>query len=195
MRRLPTLFLAATLLATPAIAVHAQSNHDGHATMAPSAALNDMINAAEGEIIAAAKAMPADKYNFAPNASTFAAGSPQKFETVRTFGQEVAHLAGGNYHFFSAASGMKPDVDVKAIGSMTSKAELVTALEKSFAFAHKAAAMITAANAFETVKPIDGQHTRFTIAAFATAHANDHYGQMVEYLRMNGIIPPASVRK
>ena len=96
-----------------------------------------------------------------------------------------------NYFFFGASSGMKPDVDVKAISQLKSKEELVAALEKSFVFAHKAAAMLTTANAFEPVE-VDGHQTRVTGEAFGVAHAYDHYGQMVEYLRMNGIVPPAS---
>jgi uncharacterized damage-inducible protein DinB len=68
----------------------------------------------------------------------------------------------------------------------------VAALEKSFVFAHKAIATITAENAFLAIKPVDGQNTRATLAAFGVAHGFDHYGQMVEYLRMNGMVPPGS---
>jgi uncharacterized damage-inducible protein DinB len=83
---------------------------------------------------------------------------------------------------------------VKAIDAITTKEEAVAALEASFAYAHKALATMTADNAFIAIKPIDGFSTRATIGAFAAVHANDHYGQMVEYLRMNGIVPPASAR-
>ena len=90
-------------------------------------------------------------------------------------------------------SGLKPDVDMKAIGSLTSKDDAVAALAGSFAFGHKAIATLTAANAFEVLKvPEPGIQTRSTLAGFAISHANDHYGQMIEYLRMNGIVPPAS---
>jgi len=71
----------------------------------------------------------------------------------------------------------------------------VAALAGSFAFAHKAIATLTPGNAFEVVKlPEPGMWTRGTLAAFGVAHAFDHYGQMVEYLRMNGIVPPASAK-
>ena len=107
---------------------------------------------------------------------------------------QVTHLAQANYFFFGW-SGIKPDREIKAIGSITTKDEAVAALEASFVYAHKAIATITPENAFVAIKPIDGFSTRATITAFAAAHGNDHYGQMVEYLRMNGIVPPASAKK
>ncbi len=158
----------------------------------PAKALDGLISLIEMEVVGAAQAMPADKYSFAPSQGIFAAGQTTEFATVRTFAAQVTHLAQANYMFYAAWSGMKPDTNVRAIGSMTSKDQIVTALQASFAFAHKAVATITPENAFIAVKPIDGYSTRATIAAFGVAHANDHYGQMVEYLRMNGIVPPAS---
>jgi len=160
----------------------------------PAAALNVMLGVLEHDIVPAAKAMPAEKYSFAPTAGSFAAGSPAKFDTVRTFGEQVAHVAQANYYFYMTLSGLKPDVNVGAIGKMTSKDDAVKALEGSYAFAHKAVATITAANAFDTIKGADGMNTRATLAAFGVAHGYDHYGQMVEYLRMNGIIPPSSAK-
>ena len=159
----------------------------------PAKALDGLLSLMEFEVAGAAKAMPADKYGFAPSQSIFAASQTTKFETVRTFVGQVTHLAEANYFFFSW-SGIKPDRDVEAIGSLKTKEEAVAALEASFVYAHKAVATITNENAFVAIKPIDGFSTRATIAAFAAAHGNDHYGQMVEYLRMNGIVPPASAR-
>jgi uncharacterized damage-inducible protein DinB len=195
---LRALILSACLCAS-LLPAHAQMNGGGAqvadgAPMTPSKSLDDMLSLLEGELVPAAKAMPADKYNFAPAAGTFAAGQGAKFEGVRTFGQQVAHLAQANYFFYMTVSGMKPDMDVKGIADLKSKDELVKALEASFAFAHRSLGTITAANAFETIKGADGMHTRTTVAAFAVAHAYDHYGQIVEYLRMNGIVPPASVK-
>jgi len=165
----------------------------------PAKALDDLLSIYEGEVVPVAKAMPADKYGFAPNAATFAAGAPAKFDTVRTFGQQVVHVALANYYFYSAVGGMKPDVDMAALGKMSDdpkacsdKDAALKYLTGSIAFAHKAIATITTANAFVAIKPIDGQNTRATLAAFGVAHGYDHYGQMVEYLRMNGIVPPGS---
>ncbi len=162
--------------------------------MDPGKALDEMLTMFEGQAVSAAKAMPADKYDFAPSAAAFASGSGAKFDKVRTFAEQVSHLAQANYYFYMTASGMKPDRDIKAIGSLKTKDELVAALEASFAFGHKAVATITPANAFESIKGADGLHTRATVADFAVAHGFDHYGQMVEYLRMNGIVPPASAK-
>ena len=161
----------------------------GHTATAP--ALDAMMTQFEGECMGAAKAMPADKYNFSP-ADLKIPGA--KFDGVRTFASEVIHLTQANYYFYGQASGMKPDVDMKAIGGLKTKDEIVAALTASFAFAHKAINSLTDANGLETIKPVDGQMTRASLAAFGVAHGYDHYGQMVEYLRMNGIVPPASVK-
>ena len=159
----------------------------------PAKAVDGLLSSMESQVVGAAKAMPADKYSFAPAQGIFAAGHTTQFDTVRTFVAQVNHLAQANYFFFGW-SGIKPDRDVKAIGSITTKDEAVAALEASFVYAHKAVATITTENAFVAIKPIDGFSTRTTIAAFAAAHGNDHYGQMVEYLRMNGIVPPARAK-
>jgi uncharacterized damage-inducible protein DinB len=158
----------------------------------PAAALDKMLSLYEGEAMGVVKTMPADKYSFAPSTATFAAGSEAKFSGVRSFAAQVTHVAQANYYFYAAVSGLKPDVDVSKIAAMTSKQECVDVLAKSFAFAHKAIATITPENAFLTIKPVDGMDTRASLAAFGVAHGYDHYGQMVEYLRMNGLVPPGS---
>ncbi len=159
----------------------------------PAKAMDGLLSMMEFQVVGAARAMPAEKYSFAPAQAIFASGQTTQFASVRTFVAQVTHLAQANYFFFGW-SGLKPDRDVKAIGSVTTKDEAVAALEASFVYAHKAIATITTDNAFVAIKPVDGFSTRATIAAFAAAHGNDHYGQMVEYLRMNGVVPPASAR-
>ena len=148
------------------------------------------LSGLESEFMGAAKAMPADKYNFTP-ASLNIPGA--KYSDVKTFVQEVTHVAQANYYYFAAAAGSKPSVDVKAIGNITPKDEAVQALAASFAFGHKAVAALTAANSAEVVKGMP-MTTRASAVSFGIAHAFDHYGQMVEYLRMNGIVPPASAK-
>ena len=135
----------------------------------------------EQEVVSAAEVMPADKYNFAPTKGTF--------EGVRTFAQQVTHIAASQYYYFGNF-GVKGGVDSDAIDKLTKKDDIVKALKDSYAFAQQAVETITAENAFEQI----GEHksTRAGLAASALAHTNDHYGQMVVYLRMNGIIPPAS---
>ncbi len=189
------------VLGMGSLAVAAQTGTAGNGlpavgTMAtPSQALDSELSAIEREMMSAVKAMPAEKFSFAPNAAIFVPGQATEFTGVRTFAEEATHVAQANYMLYGIASGLKPDVDTSAIGKLTSKDDVVAALAGSFSFAHKAIATLTAANAFEVVKsPEPGLPTRATVAAFGVAHANDHYGQIVEYLRMNGIVPPASAR-
>ena len=157
----------------------------------PSKSADALLRIFEGECLGAAKAMPAEKYNFSP-ASLKIAGA--KYDGVRTFADEVKHLAQANYFFGISASGMKPDVDMKGLTELKSKDEIVAALTASFAFLHKTNGMLTTENAFEVVDFEGAKATRSMVAAFAVAHGFDHYGQMVEYLRMNGIVPPASAK-
>ena len=87
------------------------------------------------------------------------------------------------------------NTNVQGLAKLTSKDDVVAALANSFTAAHKAVATLTVANAFEVIKsPEPGFATRATLAGFLISHANDHYGQMVEYLRMNGLVPPASAK-
>ena len=196
--RIRALTLAGALLVSGGVQMRAQMS--GPPPSPPIGTKEDPANAVDGllslmemQVVGAAKAMPADKYSFAPAQAIFAPSQKTEFDTVRTFVGQVTHLAQANYFFFGW-SGIKPDRDVKAIASITTKDEAVAALQASFVYAHKAIATITTENAFVAIKPIDGYSTRVTIAAFAAAHGNDHYGQMVEYLRMNGIVPPASAK-
>ena len=142
--------------------------------------------------MAVAEAMPADKYGFAPTAETFAPGSPAKFATVRTFAEQLTHIAGANYHFYSQVSGAKTPAAANQVRDLKTKDEILPALKQSFAYSHAQIMTITPQNAFTGIEGLDGFHTPATLAAFAVAHGYDHYGQMVEYLRMNGVVPPGS---
>lgn len=157
--------------------------------MEPAKAEDALLNMFEHQLMGVVEEMPADKFAFAPMSSAIA-GS--RYEGVRTFAQECTHLAQANYFFFASFGGPKPTVDVRAISKLTTKDEIIAALRGSFAYAHQAIATITPANAFETIKGVDGMQTRATVASFAVAHGYDHYGQLVEYLRMNGLVPPGS---
>lgn len=161
--------------------------------MDPAKALDSMLSGLESEFVGVAEAMPADKYNFAPSADYFKSGATVNYKGVRTFAEMVAHVTVANYHYFGAFSPTPPTVDAKAIGNLTSKDDLVKALKASFAYGHQAIATITAQNAFQSLNP-KYPMTPATLAAGAVAHAFDHYGQLVEYLRMNGIVPPASAK-
>jgi uncharacterized damage-inducible protein DinB len=143
----------------------------------------------EGELVPAAEAMPEDKYGFAPTGG--------EFKGVRTFADQVKHVAAVNYLVGAAILGEKPPVDTggeSGPATMKSKADIVAFAKASFEYAHKAVASITPANATEPVKsPFgDNQTTRLGLANVFAWHGFDHYGQMAVYLRSNGIVPPAS---
>jgi len=160
----------------------------------PAKSFDAMLSSFEAEMMGVAKEMPAEKYSFAPSAAIFVGSHKTDYlspndKGVQTFGQMVAHVAQANYFYAGSLSGLKPDVDVKAIGSLTDKDKIVAALAESFAFAHKAIGTLTAQNAFESVR---GAQTRASLAGGLVAHGFDHYGHLSEYLRMNGTIPPSS---
>jgi uncharacterized damage-inducible protein DinB len=159
---------------------------DTSAAQPPSEVYGGLLKRLSEEVIGAAEAMPADKYDFAPTAG--------KFDGVRTFGSQVQHVAEANFFFFSSfgLSGAPDDAKLKALKS---KDELVQALKDSFAFAQKGIDTMTPQNAFMTVGSGKMQMTRAGWATLTLAHSMDHYGQMVEYLRMNGIVPPASQKQ
>ena len=155
----------------------------------PAKSFDAMLTGFEKEFVPLAEAMPAEKFNFAPSAANFVPGQGSEYATVSTFRAMVLHVAAANYFYASAVSGMKPDVDVKALADIKGKDKAIDALKASFVFAHKAFATLTEKNAFESVH---GTETRASLAGGLVAHGFDHYGQLVEYLRMNGIVPPAS---
>lgn len=196
------IMLACCLLGTAALVAQAQMGSAGGSSApapgtiaAPSVALDAQLTIVEGEMMGAVKAMPADEYGFAPSQAIFVPTQKTEFATVRTFAQQATHVAEANYFFYSGVSGLKPDVDPRAILKLAKKDDIAAALAGSFAFAHKAIATITPANSFEVLKFEEpGLWTRASLASFGVAHAFDHYGQMVEYLRMNGIVPPASAK-
>jgi hypothetical protein len=143
----------------------------------------------EKEFVPAAEAMPEDKYNFAPTNG--------EFKGVRTFAQQVKHTAATNFELGAVILQEKPPTDIgdeSGPDSVKTKAECVKYLKDSFAYLHKAVAAMNEKNAVESLKSPWGQSTvtRLGLATLTIGHCFDHYGQIVVYLRMNGIIPPAS---
>ncbi len=164
------------------------------ATIDPAKSMDAVLTGIEKDVVALADAMPAEKYTFAPKNSDFAGGLTPKYDGVRTFGQEVAHLAAGNYVYLAMASNSKPAVDLKTVSEGVDKATAMASLKASFAALHQAVATLTPANAFQKAGrgPDDSM---ISVLAGGMAHERDHYGQLVEYARMNGVVPPASVGK
>lgn len=157
----------------------------------PAKSFDASLTAFEKEMMGVVQAMPAEKYNFAPSAAIFVPSQTPKYDGVRSFEAMVIHVAQANYHYGELMSGLKPETDVKALASLTDKDKIVAALQASFDYLHKAMGTLTDQNAFESVR---GTQTRASVAGGVVAHGFDHYGQLVEYLRMNGIVPPASAR-
>ena len=148
------------------------------------------ISTIEKQVVEAAEAMPEDKFNFSPESLNIPGG---EYKGVRTFAVQVKHVATSNYFIWSPLTGDKVPEDLKdgnGPENLKTKADIIKFLKDSFALGHKAAATLTAQNMLQTAAV--GKSTRLRLATFAVAHAFDHYGQMVEYLRMNGIVPPAS---
>jgi len=151
--------------------------------------LDSDVSSIDGELVPAAEAMPEDKYGYVPTGG--------EFKNVRSFAAQIKHVAAVNYMVGAAILGEKPPVDTggeSGPSSMTSKSDIVSFVKQSFAYAHKAVASITPANATQPVKsPFgDNQTTRLGLANVFAWHGFDHYGQMAIYLRSNGIVPPAS---
>jgi len=152
-----------------------------------------LTGAVRRNIVDAALAMPADKFGFAPTVG--------EFSNVRTFGSEIKHLAATNYILAAAALGESPPADAgdeQGPDSVVTKAQHVAYLEGSFEALAKAIDAIGDGRIPVKTSPISpfqgGTATRLSLITEALIHSYDHYGQMVVYLRMNGVIPPASRR-
>jgi uncharacterized damage-inducible protein DinB len=156
----------------------------------PSAATANPITASEkgfyqvvsGEVIAAAQKMPEENYAFKP--------TPE----VRSFGQLVGHVADAQYGLCSTAIGEANPM--KAIEkTKTSKADLVAALKEGVAYCNKAFAGMTDAQGSQMVKMMGYDLAKITVLSVNTAHTDEHYGNMVTYLRLKNIVPPSSERQ
>lgn len=148
------------------------------------------ISAIEKQVVDAAEAMPEDKFNFSPE-SLHIPGDDYK--GVRSFAVQVKHIAASNYFLWSPLTGDKLPEGLKdgnGPENLKTKADILKFLKDSFALGHKAAGTLTTENMLQL--PGSGKSSRLHLAEFGVAHAFNHYGQMVEYLRMNGIVPPAS---
>jgi uncharacterized damage-inducible protein DinB len=154
-------------------------------------ALQVLAKLTERVIVSGADAMPADKYGYAP--------TDGEFKGVRTFGQMVKHLSATNYILAAAALGQEPPADAGdefGPDAVRTKAEILNYLTGSFACLDQAIEAIgqkTLPVKSSPISPLKStEATRLALVVESLAHAFDHYGQMVEYLRMNGVVPPAS---
>ena len=155
------------------------------------AALMALAKIVEKNVVSAAEAMPEDKYGFMP--------AEGEFQGVRTFRQQVKHLAATNFILAAAATGQDAPVgsgDETGPETVRTKAEVLDYVRTSFASLEKTIDRIDDESTpvkSSPISPLQGRSaTRLALAVEALIHAYDHYGQMVEYLRMNGVVPPAS---
>jgi len=188
--RLIELFSVAALLA-PATRLPAQAAPP--ASMSPLAvAVDAEITTQEKLFVDAAEAMPEGKFDFSPE-SLVIPGSD--FKGVRTFGQQVKHVAADNFAIWAPLTGRPEPAGLNAPSgptAMTSRADILKFLKDSFAYSHDAVRGLTSENALEQVEFRGSQVTRLSLVVLALTHISTHYGHMAEYLRMCGIIPPAS---
>lgn len=154
------------------------------------------VSTIEREVLAIVQAMPADKFDFAP---TNAALPGSNFTGVRTFALQARHDATMIWRISAAVLGeQNPPVDTgpgdNGPATLTSKDLIVDYFKGALAYAHKSMSSLTQQNMLDQVpSPFGrGMTSRLAAAAFLGLHSYDHYGQMVVYARMNGVVPPAS---
>ena len=179
------MWIAATMIT--ALLVDAPQPPPAAASMA--ATIGQWWDMIEQQFVGVADAMPEDKWSFAPREGAF--------DGVRSFGEQVKHVACGNFGFFLEIEKKTPPVGCGTGGPdpAKTKAEIMKYLRESFAYAGSVLKQITPANALDPAGgPYGGNSTRLGLSTLAIWHASDHYGQLVVYLRMNGIVPPPSRR-
>jgi hypothetical protein len=174
-----------------ATAVFAQMGGDSQPQTVTSV-LESQFSNAERQFTSAADAMPEDKYSFAPTQG--------QYEGVRTFGQLISHTATANYRYCSTILGESAPVELGGTNgpaNLKSKDQIVKFLKDSNDYCHKAYASINEKNMLEPIKGFMGGRmtSRLDAAVGNIAHVMDEYGQVVEYLRMNGVVPPATARR
>jgi uncharacterized damage-inducible protein DinB len=200
MKQVQTFLVVTAALSVAAASAYAQAAKSSPAAGAsPStpptivSAIDREINLVEKEVLEAAEAMPADKFDFSPEKLNLPGSD---YKGVRTFGEQLKHIAASNYLIWSPITGEKPPDTVndgKGPENMKDKADIIKFVKDSFAFGHKSVSTLNGSNLVEPITSSSGRPTtRLFLATFAAAHCFDHYGQMIEYLRMNRIVPPAS---
>ena len=133
----------------------------------------------KNNILRSAEKMPEENYSYKPTPD------------VRSFGQLLGHVADAQYLFCSAVLG-KPPQPPSIEKSKTSKADLTQALKDAFAYCDQAYDSLTDAHAGDIVKFFGAERTKDTVLSFNMGHNFEHYGNIVTYLRLKGIVPPSS---
>jgi len=162
----------------------------------PSKAIMRTFEFQEYDVRSAAEAMPEDKWDFRPAPGMFKNEKPEFGPAeVRTFREQVKHVACANFAFAAELDGVKPPegCDKNGPSPAHTRVELLTYLRDSFRALNKSLNAITVKNMFDPIEgPYAGPNTRLGLAEVCVWHNADHYGQMAIYLRLNGIVPPSS---
>lgn len=162
----------------------------------PSKAIMRTFENQEFEFRSAAEAMPASKWDYRPAAGMFKNEKPEFGPSeVRTFAEQVKHVACANFAFAAELNGTKPPdaCDKGGPNPANTRAELLNYLRDSFIAIKKSLSEITVKNMYDPIEgPYAGPNTRLGLAEVCVWHVADHYGQVTLYLRENGIVPPAS---
>jgi uncharacterized damage-inducible protein DinB len=196
--------LAFALLLSPPIAptaiaqsVQQRSAADLSKKETVASAMLRSLDSQEYEVRSAAEAMPEEYYGYRPVAEgKFKDEKPEVGPAeVRTFAEQVKHVACANFAFAAELDGQKPPAGCDQGGPdpARKKRELLIYLRNSFMAIRKSLGAISDKNQFDPIEgPYAGPNTRLGLAAVVIWHNADHYGQMTVYLRLNGIVPPAS---
>jgi uncharacterized damage-inducible protein DinB len=150
-------------------------------------AIQGMIAGVERNITGVATEMPEDKYTFLPTNGAF--------RGVRNFAAQIKHAAAVHYLVAATILGEPVTADMsdeRGPDAVKTKADVLKYLADSFAYLRKAAATVDDKNAFTPIKGVfsSAPDTRIGLIVVAVSHTSNHYGQVVEYLRMNGLVPP-----
>ncbi len=160
-----------------------------------SSSIERQFNKIESDILTSAAAMPDDKFYFTPEDLHI---PNSDFKRVRTFAGQIMHLATDNILIWSAITGdsVRADIqDVNGPPGIRGKADVIKYLKSSFEEGRRAISMVTEKNALSTIEFRGRNLSRLDLAFYALTHANEHYGQMVVYLRMCGIVPPPTINE
>ena len=133
----------------------------------------------KNNVVRAAEKMPEENYAFKP------------VPEVRSFGQLTGHIADSQFMICSAAKSEKRD-PAGVEKTKTTKADLVAALKESVSYCDSAFADLTDAKAVEMVKMFGRERSRLAALYANTSHSNEHYGNLVTYMRIKGLVPPSS---
>ncbi len=178
-------FTIAALAQKPGGAKKPSKSLTGDIPTSMAASVGDSLKFVEGSFLGVAEAMPDDKYDFVPTAGNF--------EGARSFREQVKHVACAQFAFFNEFEGKQPPADCERGGHdpAKTKAELIKYLKDSFDYGNGVLATLNEKNALDRVEGrYAAPNTKLAMGVVAVWHMTDHYGQLVEYLRMNGIVPP-----